>query len=83
MRDVSGPSKSLAGYNAGPLPAAASDAIALDPKNLTYYSATASDFLLASPLLLLAIKEKSNEGIISAWLGFTCRKPRPHATSPR
>jgi hypothetical protein len=31
---VSGPSKSLAGYNAGSLPAAASGAIARDPKNL-------------------------------------------------
>jgi hypothetical protein len=44
------------------------------PKTCTYYSATASDFLLASPPLL-AVEEKSNEGIISVWRGFTCRKP--------
>ena len=43
-------------------------------KTCTYYSATASDFLLASPPLL-AVEEKSNEGIISVCPGFTCRKP--------
>jgi hypothetical protein len=32
MRDVSGPSKSLAGKIAGPLPAAASSAMARDPE---------------------------------------------------
>jgi hypothetical protein len=34
MRDVSGPSKSLAGNIAGPLPAAVSGAIARDPETL-------------------------------------------------
>src|SRR3984957_9893378 len=51
MRDVSGPSKSLAGKIAGPLPAAASSAIgSRSLRTCPYYIATGLGFLIAERL---------------------------------
>jgi hypothetical protein len=54
MRDVSGPSKSLAGKIAGPLPAAVSGAIARDPERPAFTIAPRLRVLLAKSLGLTA-----------------------------